>query len=55
MLLHDVQVLIGSASTVASVPLFAHLLQLVSTRGWLQTLPAAAAEEPNLAALLMES
>lgn len=47
-----IQVLVGSASTVASVPLFAHLLRLASDRGWLQTLPAAAAEEIGLAELL---
>jgi hypothetical protein len=46
------QVLVGSASTVASIPLFAHMLQLMSTRGWLHMLPAEAADEPDLAALL---
>lgn len=39
------QVLIGSASTVASVPLFGHLLQLMSACGWVQALPAAASVE----------
>ena len=45
-------VLVGSASTLAGVPLFGHLLGVMGRRGWLQALPAGVANEPQRAALL---
>jgi len=45
-------VLVGSAATLASVPLFGHLLGLASGRGWLQALPADVIAEPMLTSLL---
>lgn len=45
-------VLLGSATTLATVPLFAGLLSLMRNREWLHTLPSDAGQDTGIAALL---
>lgn len=48
-------VLLGSATTLATVPLFAGLLSLMRKREWLHQLPSDAGQDAGIAALLPDS